>query len=167
MTEAEIKTLVGRLQKYCGTLAPPIARGLTYEAHRALAVLSDQLEANAALIALLRASLRKVEDEVEALKHDNASMLDSLTRESVARCEAEDMLRRIPTTPEMMIQFIGSHFNSMEAPGWTDGLPSEPTGDLSMVRYSLTVHDLLSVFDWADLGKDSIDATLANEREGS
>lgn len=70
MTEAEIKTLVGRLQKYCGTLAPPIARGLTYEAHRALAVLSDQLEANAALIALLRASLRKVEDEVEGLRRD-------------------------------------------------------------------------------------------------
>lgn len=127
---------------------------------------ADQLEANSAHIALLRASLRKSEDEVEALKHDIASALDSLTKESVARCEAEDMLRRIPTTPEQMIQFIGSHFNSMEAPGWTGGFPSEPTGDLSMVRYSLTVHDLLSAFDWADLGKDSIDAALANQKEG-
>lgn len=31
---------------------------------------ADQLESNAALIALLRASLRKVEDERDALKHD-------------------------------------------------------------------------------------------------
>jgi hypothetical protein len=30
--------------------------------------------------------------DIEDLKHDNASMLDSLTKESVARCEAEDKL---------------------------------------------------------------------------
>ena len=30
--------------------------------------------------------------DIEDLKHDNASMLDSLTKESTARCEAEDAL---------------------------------------------------------------------------
>lgn len=31
-------------------------------------------------------------DELEALKADNARLLDSLTKESNARCEAEDRL---------------------------------------------------------------------------
>ncbi|MNL64283.1 hypothetical protein D3C87_1884830 [compost metagenome] len=55
----------------------------------------------------------------------------------------------IPTKPEAMIDFIGSHFDSMEADEWTE--EGKPTGDLSRVRYSLTVHDLLSAFDWAGL----------------
>jgi hypothetical protein len=45
MTADDIKALVERLQKYCGTLAPPIARGLTHEAQRALTSLSTQVEA--------------------------------------------------------------------------------------------------------------------------
>jgi hypothetical protein len=79
------------------------------------------------------------------------------------RKDAEELLRRIPTTPEQMIDFIGSHFDSMQADGWTDTLPSKPTGDLSMVRYSLTVHDLLSAFDWADLSEYAIDAALSQQ----
>ncbi len=58
-----------------------------------------------------------------------------------------DLLKQIPQTPEQMIDFIGSNFNSMEADGWTDDkFPPEPTGDLYNVKYSLTVHDLLSAF---------------------
>jgi hypothetical protein len=41
-------------------------------------------EAAEAITALLR--------DIEGLKHDNTSMLDSLTKESTARCEAEDAL---------------------------------------------------------------------------
>jgi hypothetical protein len=70
------------------------------------------------------------------------------------------LLARIPQTPEDAISFIGSNFNSMQAQGWTDTLPSEPTGDLSMVTYSLSVHDLLSAFSWAGLSGEDIDAAL-------
>jgi hypothetical protein len=76
------------------------------------------------------------------------------------------MLKRIPTTPEQMIDFIGSHFNSMEAQEWSEfsgDAVAKPAGDLSMVRYSLTVHDLLSAFDWADLSADAIDAALSQK----
>lgn len=82
------------------------------------------------------------------------------------RKDAEELLRRIPTTPERIIDFIGSHFDRMQAEGWTDTLPSKPTGDLSMVRYSLTVHDLLSAFEWADLSADAIDAALSQHKAG-
>jgi hypothetical protein len=71
------------------------------------------------------------------------------------------MLKRIPTTPEQMIAFIGSHFNSMEAQEWAGEPVAKPAGDLSMVRYSLTVHDLLSAFDWSDLTQECIDLALA------
>ena len=37
-------------------------------------------------------ALEALNQDIEDLKHDNASMLDSLTKESVARCEAEDRL---------------------------------------------------------------------------
>jgi hypothetical protein len=80
------------------------------------------------------------------------------------RKDAEELLRRIPTTPEQMIDFIGSHFDSMEAQEWSEfsgEARAKPAGDLSMVRYSLTVHDLLSAFDWADLSEYAIDAALS------
>ncbi len=54
-------------------------------------------------------------------------------------------LPRLPTTPEEMIEFIGCHYNSMQ---FGDG-DVEYT-DKSRVRYDLTVHDLLSCFDWWD-----------------
>lgn len=46
-------------------------------------------------------------------------------------------------TPEGIRDFIGSHFDSL-AFGAEDEKPNE--GD----RYTLTVHDLLSAFEWAD-----------------
>jgi hypothetical protein len=73
-----------------------------------------------------------------------------------SRAEVLEALSRIPKTAEEMIAFIGSHFNSMEPVG-EDGKPS---GDLYAVKYSLTVHDLLSAFDWASLGGDEIDAII-------
>ncbi|MCA7086095.1 Lar family restriction alleviation protein [Cupriavidus sp. DB3] len=57
----------------------------------------------------------------------------------------------IPRTAEQMIEFIGSNFDSMQADEWTDEPIPEPAGDLNNVRYSLTVHDLLSAFQWAGL----------------
>ncbi|WP_258180693.1 hypothetical protein [Burkholderia multivorans] len=87
---------------------------------------ADRIEADAKLIAELRAAL-------EAAAADKREMID--------------LLKQIPQTPEQMIDFIGSNFNSMEADGWTDDkFPPEPTGDLYNVKYSLTVHDLLSAF---------------------
>ncbi|WJN74416.1 hypothetical protein [Burkholderia anthina] len=79
------------------------------------------------------------------------------------RLAALEMLRMIPTTPEQMIEFIGSNFNSMEPEGWTEEkFPLEPTGDLYNVKYSLTVHDLLSAFSACGLD----DAALAQRQEG-
>ncbi|WP_254218022.1 hypothetical protein [Burkholderia multivorans] len=62
-----------------------------------------------------------------------------------------------------MIEFIGSNFNSMEADSWAEEkfLP-EPTGDLHNVKYSLTVHDLLSAFSWHGLD----DAASLAQRQG-
>jgi hypothetical protein len=65
----DIKALVERLQKYCGTLAPPIARGLTYEAHRALTVL---LEENTRLRLEFRADCEKQAEELFAVQRDAA-----------------------------------------------------------------------------------------------
>jgi hypothetical protein len=87
------------------------------------------------------------------------------TSEQGGFAELQEIIKRIPQTPEQMIGFIGSNFNSMEAQGWTDELPANPTGDLSMVKYSLTVHDLLSAFSWADLDRCAI-AAQSESKEG-
>lgn len=73
--------------------------------------------------------------------------------------------RAIPTTPQEMIEFIGSNFDSMQADQWTDEVIPKPAGDLSNVRYSLTVHDLLSAFDWAGLHDAAMDRSALG-REG-
>jgi len=75
--------------------------------------------------------------------------------------EMGEMLKRIPQTPEQMIGFIGSQYSSMEADGWEADL-STPSGDLSNVRYVLTVHDLLSAFSWHGLD----DAASLAQRQG-
>ena len=72
MTADEIKALVKRLRKHSET-------GTCFEGTMRLA----NNAANA---------LDGLTQDIEDLKHDNASMLDSLTKESVARCEAEDRL---------------------------------------------------------------------------
>lgn len=69
MTADAIRALIVRLQRYCGTLAPPIARGLTHEAQRALAVLlaeNQQLRAKASRY------------EWSTAVEDNASTLHSI-----------------------------------------------------------------------------------------
>jgi hypothetical protein len=53
-----------------------------------LVMYDDHVKALEAANARITTLLQDIED----LKHDNASMLDSLTKESVARCEAEDKL---------------------------------------------------------------------------
>lgn len=73
--------------------------------------------------------------------------------------------RAIPTTPQEMIEFIGSNFDSMQADQWTDEVIPKPAGDLSNVRYLLTVHDLLSAFDWAGLRDAAMDRSALG-REG-
>jgi len=80
--------------------------------------------------------------------HENIRKLKAALEAAAAdKREMIDLLKQIPQTPEQMINFIGSNFNSMEADGWTDDkFPLEPTGDLYNVKYSLTVHDLLSAF---------------------
>ncbi|WP_455154105.1 hypothetical protein [Cupriavidus campinensis] len=73
--------------------------------------------------------------------------------------------RVIPRTPQEIIEFIGSNFDSMQADQWTDEVIPKPAGDLSNVRYSLTVHDLLSAFDWAGLHDAAMDRSALG-REG-
>ncbi len=53
---------------------------------------------------------------------------------------AEPSLPAIPKTPQEVIDFIGGNFNSMTKFSVEGSLPLED------VRYSLTVHDLLSAF---------------------
>jgi len=72
------------------------------------------------------------------------------------------LLKRIPQTPQQAIDFIGSQYSSMEADGWEADL-STPTGDLSNVRYVLTVHDLLSAFSWN--GLDDAEALSQRQEE--
>ena len=76
MTADKIKALVERLQKYCGTLAPPIARGLTHEAQRALTDLSKQVETlsleNQRLRLEFRADCEKQAEELFAVQRDAA-----------------------------------------------------------------------------------------------
>jgi hypothetical protein len=71
-----------------------------------------------------------------------------------------EMIGRIPRTPEAVIDFIGSHYNSMS--------PFDDKGQIAgpkdRVSYSLSVHDILSAFDWSDLGPASIDAAIGKEK---
>jgi hypothetical protein len=67
VTADEIKALVERVREV------PLA---SYEP-----LCADVIDALEALL-----------QDIEDLRHDNASMLGSLTKESVARCEAEDLL---------------------------------------------------------------------------
>ncbi|USE78945.1 hypothetical protein NDR89_23335 [Cupriavidus gilardii] len=57
----------------------------------------------------------------------------------------------IPRTAHEMVEFIGSNYDTMQADAWTQEEIQRPAGDLNNVRYSLTVHDLLSAFQWAGL----------------
>lgn len=94
------------------------------------------------------------------------TLLAALEAAAADKREMIDLLKQIPQTPEQMINFIGSNFNSMEADGWTDDkFPLEPTGDLYNVKYSLTVHDLLSAFSWH--GLDDAAALAQRQGEGS
>jgi hypothetical protein len=80
---------------------------------------------------------------------------------AAAESEAAALLRKIPTSPEQVIEFIGSHFICMRPTG-EDG---NPIGDMLNVSYTLTVHDLLSAFAWSDLSAERIaDALTAKEK---
>jgi hypothetical protein len=111
-------------------------------------------------LALIGMTLFQAAKELKAEKVDQAARIADLeaSLQASRRAALEELLQHIPTTPEQMIDFIGSNFDSMQADGWTDTLPSKPTGDLSMVRYSLTVHDLLSAFEWSNLDASAIRA---------
>jgi len=56
---------------------------------------------------------------------------------------------RKPKTPVEVVAFIGNNFNSMQ----THNEAGEKLPD-NMVTYRLTVHDILSAFEWADDGVD-------------
>lgn len=71
-----------------------------------------------------------------------------------------------PKTPEEVIAFIGSNYNSMiktADPFWDESRKVWITGELLPLEgivYSLTVHDLLSAFsEWADNDVLRIDPT--------
>ena len=50
-----------------------------------------------------------------------------------------------PSTPEQVIEFVGSNFSSMRTHSETEGrLP------IDRISYTLTVHDILSAFEFAD-----------------
>lgn len=91
-------------------------------------------------------------------KHD--ALVDAHKR--IAELEARsDLLKFIPTTADQMIEFIGPHFNSV-GPVGDDG---KLTGDLENVTFSLAVHDLLSAFEWSNLGPDEVAAAAGAQPE--
>ncbi|MBU9203072.1 hypothetical protein KTD31_17075 [Burkholderia multivorans] len=94
-----------------------------------------------------------------------AKILELIAALEAAAADKQKMaglLKRIPQTPQQAIDFIGSQYSSMEADGWEADL-STPTGDLSNVRYVLTVHDLLSAFSWN--GLDDAEALSQRQEE--
>lgn len=62
----------------------------------------------------------------------------------------------IPRSPEEMIEFIGSNFNCMQNANDVTGEPFKSAD----VIYSLTVHDLLSAFEWNGLHDGPLYAAL-------
>jgi hypothetical protein len=100
------------------------------------------------------------------LRYEAADAIDLLLAEvEAAAADKQKMaglLKRIPQTPQQAIDFIGSQYSSMEADGWEADL-STPSGDLSNVRYVLTVHDLLSAFSWN--GLDDAEALSQRQEE--
>jgi len=106
-------------------------------------------------------ALRSQAERIKALEAKCALLAASLDQEDRRVDGLREIINRIPQTPEQIIAFIGSNFDDMQPEGWTGALPEKPTGDLSMVKYSLSVHDLLSAFSWADLDRASIDAAIA------
>jgi hypothetical protein len=115
MKADEIRALAERLRAdYAYTLSitsspyrPHVSR-LPIEAADALTTLMDQLEAKNALIALLRASLRQSEDEVEvlrpllseiaALKRHDPNAIRGFKRSTLTLNVPGDLLDRIDTT---------------------------------------------------------------------
>ncbi|MDN7433662.1 hypothetical protein QZN62_10605 [Burkholderia multivorans] len=89
-------------------------------------------------------------------------LLAALEAAAAYKQKMAGLLKRIPQTPQQAIDFIGSQYSSMEADGWEADL-STPTGDLSNVRYVLTVHDLLSAFSWN--GLDDAEALSQRQEE--
>jgi hypothetical protein len=86
MTADDIKALVWRLQKYCGTLAPPIARGLTHEAHRALTSLSTQVET-------LTLENQRLRVDAERYRWSTATEDNASALHSVLLCHAGDQAK--------------------------------------------------------------------------
>jgi hypothetical protein len=97
------------------------------------------------------------EDLAEYIAAANPAAILALIAEVRA---LREMIVRIPRTPEAVIDFIGSHYNSMS--------PFDDKGQIAgpkdRVSYSLSVHDILSAFDWSDLGPASIDAAIGKEQ---
>ena len=103
MTADAIKALIERLQKYSGTLAPPIARGLTHEAQRALTDLSKQVETlsleNQRLRLEFRADCEKHAEELFALGRENQRLrADADLLMQVASCSRADPNGKKPWT---------------------------------------------------------------------
>ena len=101
-------------------------------AHTSFAELESQRAANA----ILTEENERLEARIRELEQQRAAVPEGAF---------------IPKTAEEMVEFIGSNFNTMQPEEWADALPLKPAGDLNNVRYSLTVHDLLSAFQWAGL----------------
>lgn len=104
--------------------------------------LLSQSSAQEVLIGEHVAKQREAEAEVEALKADNASMLDSLTKESTARCEAEEDAAR---------------YRWIRQSHWYVGL--EPEGDLEGVSWCNYNSDKKPLDDY-------VDAALSAATEG-
>jgi hypothetical protein len=87
-------------------------------------------------------------DAYRELDKKHCARIDTLERElEETRKDALDLRNLIPRTPQQMIDFIGSNFNSMQTHTEDGSTALSPDA----VCYSITVHDILSAFEWAGL----------------
>jgi hypothetical protein len=106
-------------------------------------------------------------DAYRELDKKHCARISALKNElEEARRNTLDLISLIPRTPQQMIDFIGSNFNCMQT-HTEDGSTALST---DAVCYSITVHDLLSAFEWAGLHESatypSTTATKQTDKSG-
>jgi hypothetical protein len=92
----------------------------------------------------------------DVLAKENNRLSASITKANGEIDAFKRILMRIPQALEPLIDFIGSNDNALKPRELEEKLKSI----VSMVTYSLTMHEILSAFSWNDLGSESIDAAM-------
>lgn len=98
---------------------------------------------------MVNAQSARIAELEAAFAMTNKALMEATARPTSAPVAAQEQAF-VPRTPEQMIEFIGSNFGAMQ---FADEDGKEwPKAD---VTYTLTVHDLLSAFNWAGWHDDA------------